>query len=54
MHQHMKEAAEVFANKYNNMSTEESIHVLIDEIVTKCPYTRTIQYFARTQRYLSR
>ena len=38
MHEHMKAAAEAFANKYNNMSTEESICVLIDKIVAKSPY----------------
>ena len=27
MHEHMKVAAEPFVNKYNNMSTEESIRV---------------------------
>ena len=38
MYEHMKVAAEAFVNKYNSISTEESIWVLIDKIVAKSPY----------------
>ena len=54
MHEHMKVAAEKIANKYNIMSTEESIRVLIDKIVAKSPYDKNDPISRQDAEVLSR